>query len=306
VDRHQRIDAWTTDEADSYTRWLILAMRTAHKIALARLAQRAVTLPRRLLGRGLEVSARRGGYQWELDLAEGIDFSIWLLGSFEPRTIALYKQVVRPGSVVLDIGANVGSHTVPLAGLVGADGVVHAFEATEWAFGKLRRNVAANSSIAGRVVANHCFLTDGRDDHESPEAIYSSWPLEAGGDLHPEHRGRLKVLGAALRTSLDRYAADRRLDTVSLVKIDVDGNELSVLQGGRQLLQRTTPAIVLELSPYTATEAGSSFGALLGFLSELGYRHADLIGRHRMALDDIAGIERVIGPGASLNAVLTP
>jgi FkbM family methyltransferase len=280
-------------------------MRTAHKIALARLAQRVVTLPRRLLGKGLEVSVKRGGYQWELDLGEGIDFSIWLLGRFEPRTITLYERLVRPGAVVLDIGANVGTHTVPLAGLVGNTGVVHAFEATEWAIGKLRRNVAANPSLVTRVLANHAFLTDGRDEGESPQAIYSSWPLERGSDLHPEHRGQLKSVGAATRTSLDRYAAERGLDTVSLVKIDVDGHELSVLQGGRRLIERTMPPIVLELSPYTATEGGAGFNSLLAFLRELGYRYADLIGRQRMALDDPAGLERVIGPGASLNAVLT-
>lgn len=281
-------------------------MRTSHKIGLARLAQRAVTLPRRMLGQGPEVSVRRGGYRWKLDLREGIDFSIWLLGSFEPKTIALYERLVRPDSVVLDIGANVGSHTVPLAGLVGERGVVHAFEATEWAFAKLERNLACNPELDARVVANHCFLTNGSDAQERQQEIYSSWPLESGADLHPEHRGRLKVIGSAVRTSLDRYADDKQLDNISLVKIDVDGNELPVLQGGRKLIGRWKPPLVMELAPYASSEAGSSFATLINFLREVGYRHADLIGKQPMSLDNISGLERVVGPGASINAVLRP
>ena len=52
---------------------------------------------------------------WRLDLLEGID----LLGSFEPLTVRAYRGIVRPGDTVLDIGANVGAHTLPLAQLVG-------------------------------------------------------------------------------------------------------------------------------------------------------------------------------------------
>src|SRR4051794_6121732 len=131
-------------------------MKTSRKIAAARVVQRTVTWPRRLMGKSCEASVERGGRRWHLDLCEGIDFSIWLLGSFEPRTIALYRRAVAPGSVVLDLGANIGAHTIPLAGLVGPQGRVHAFEASEWAFEKMSRNLAINPDLVARVSANHC------------------------------------------------------------------------------------------------------------------------------------------------------
>ena len=58
-------------------------------------------------------------FVWELDLREGIDFAIYLQGGFEPAALAGGVGVVKPGSVALDIGANIGSHTLPLAQIVG-------------------------------------------------------------------------------------------------------------------------------------------------------------------------------------------
>jgi FkbM family methyltransferase len=258
------------------------------------------------MGRGNETSVQRGGCRWHLDLREGIDFSIWLLGSFEPRTIALYRRIVRPGSVVLDVGANIGAHTIPLAGLVGADGRVHAFEASEWAFDKMSRNLAINRELVSRVTANHCFLTDGTDAQIEEKEIYSSWPLDTRDALHPQHGGELKAIGRAIRTSLDNYATEQQLKGVDLIKIDVDGNELSVLQGGSRSISRWLPPMVIELAPYVCTEAGHDFPVLIGLLRDLGYRQVEVIGKRRRFPLEASHLERVIPTGASINALLTP
>jgi FkbM family methyltransferase len=258
-----------------------------------------------LLGKGCEASVQRGGCRWHLDLREGIDFSIWLLGSFEPRTIALYRRLVRPGSVVLDVGANIGAHTIPLAGLVGADGRVHAFEASEWAFDKMSRNLAINPELVSRVTANHCFLTDGTSAQVYAREIYSSWPLDARDALHPEHRGELKSIGGAVRTTLDQYAGEQQLKRVDLIKIDVDGNELSVLEGGSRSIGKWRPPMVIELAPYICTEAGHEFDVLIGRLRDLGYRQVEVIGKRRRFPLEASDLERVIPTGASINALLT-
>lgn len=84
---------------------------------------------------------RRDGIHWDLDLSEGIDFAIFLLGGLELRTLRLYRRLVQPGDTVLDVGANIGAHALPLARLVGASGRVVAFEPTQFAFCKLQRNL---------------------------------------------------------------------------------------------------------------------------------------------------------------------
>ena len=93
---------------------------------------------RRLVGGGPELVTSRQGLTWQLDLREGIDLSIYLLGRFEPSTVRCYTRLVNPGDVVLDVGANIGAHTLPLARLVGEAGRVIAFELTRYAFLKLQ------------------------------------------------------------------------------------------------------------------------------------------------------------------------
>src|SRR5258708_39371705 len=132
-------------------------MKTANKIALARLAYRAIHLARAIAGYSDRCIVKRDGVIYDLDLSQGIDFAIYL-GMFERETRNALKGLVKPSSVVLDIGANIGIHTMLLADLVGPSGRVLSFEPTDYAIQKLRRNLDLNSELAERVTLFHCFL----------------------------------------------------------------------------------------------------------------------------------------------------
>ena len=93
----------------------------------------------------MQAEFKRGGLRWMLDLDEGIDFSIFLLGSFEPDAVRCFEKRIKPGDVVLDICANIGAHTLRLARLVGSSGRVLAFEPTIYAYAKLRSNLELKS-----------------------------------------------------------------------------------------------------------------------------------------------------------------
>jgi tRNA G37 N-methylase Trm5 len=121
---------------------MILTTRT--KISLAALAYRTIAAGRAIVGKNDYATVRRGGLTWALDLREGIDFSIFLLGAFERSTVRTLKKLARPESVVFDIGANIGAHTLGLARNVGPAGRVFAFEPADFAFEKLKRNLALN------------------------------------------------------------------------------------------------------------------------------------------------------------------
>ncbi len=129
-----------------------MKMDTRNKIQLATAAYKVVSFARRCAGKDDHVEVKRGGVTWNLDLHEGIDFSIFLLGGFERGTLRLYTQLLgrERCEVVLDIGANIGAHTLPLAQLVvPKGGKVYAFEPTVYAYGKLLENIALNPSIGG-------------------------------------------------------------------------------------------------------------------------------------------------------------
>ena len=166
-------------------------MNTRQKIALAELISGVVRRLRTLAGKGNVGVFRRGGIVWE-HLKEGIDFAIYLRGGFEPAALREYRRVVKPGSVALDIGANIGSHTLRLAQIVGPSGRVYSFEPTDYAFQKQQRNLSLNHDLSKRVEAIQALLI-GCSALQKPRAIPSSWPLDgaSGTELHPVHLGRL-------------------------------------------------------------------------------------------------------------------
>lgn len=279
-------------------------LTTTHKILLARTAYRALSFARRLAGRGDEAVCERGGIRWKLDLREGIDFSIYLLGGFEPGTLRLYQRLVRPGDRVLDIGANIGSHTLPLARLAGAAGEVHAFEPTAFAVGKLRANLGLNPDLASRVVVHHCMLV--ASDADSPDAsVYSSWPLQGGEAVHAQHHGRLMDTGTAAARTLDSVATECAWDRVDFIKLDVDGNEHKVLAGAGATLARFRPRLLVELAPYVYAAEPESFDAMLDGFWERGYRLRDVAGGAELPRS-AAGVRARIPQGAGMNILAEP
>jgi len=85
-----------------------MALTTKTKMALAGIAYRTIATGRAIVGKSDSANVRRGGVQWCLDLSEGIDFSIYLLGAFERSTRATLQKLVKPGDIVFDIGRTSG------------------------------------------------------------------------------------------------------------------------------------------------------------------------------------------------------
>ena len=278
-------------------------LTTKTKIALAGLAYRTIAKSRGLLGKGKQVEVWRGGVRWNLDLEEGIDFSIYLLGAFERSTVATLRELVKAGDVVLDIGANIGAHTLGLAKNVGAAGRVYAFEPADFAFQKLLRNLALNPELEKRTKALQVMLGSGAE--KAPNGVYASWPLERVDSVHPKHRGRFVSTEGAVVDTLDGFVAREKVSRINLIKMDVDGHELPVLQGGRSVLREQRPVIVMEMSPYVHAEERNSFAAVIELLKEFRYKIEDARNRKTLPLD-AAALERLIPDGAGINVVALP
>ncbi len=278
-------------------------LTTKTKIALAGLAYRTIAIGRGLLGKGKQVVVRRGGVRWSLDLGEGIDFSIYLLGAFERSTAATLRALVKPGDAVFDIGANIGAHTLGLAKSVGPGGRVVAFEPADFAFQKLLRNLALNPELEQRTQASQVMLGSGT--YKALGGVYASWPLERVDSVHPKHRGRFVSTQGATVDTLDGFVERQRINRINLIKMDVDGNELPVLQGGRRVLREQRPIIVMEMSPYVHAEEQHSFAAMIELLRELRYKIEDARNRKTLPLE-AAALERLIPDGAGINVVALP
>jgi FkbM family methyltransferase len=277
-------------------------MKTAHKIAIAKALHHLVRSGRGIAGRPGKGIFKRRGIVYDLDLSEGIDLAIYLGGMFERRTALALGRLVEPSSLVLDIGANIGAHTLTLADLVGPKGRVMAFEPTDYAFRKLRRNLDLNPTLASRVETLHCFLT-GDDQASVPAAIYSSWPLTSGSELHPKHLGREMQTEAAQARSLDSVLSENADRRVQLVKLDVDGYECDVLRGATKMLRDSRPVFVMELAPYSLEERGSSLDELLSYFVPNGYHFYNEWTNKRLP-STAKELQAIVADGASMNVVV--
>jgi len=277
------------------------ALGTNDKIRVARLLYRGVATVRQAFRRPMVVRAMRRGVAYELDLAEGIDLAMYLFGAFEPDTYRALRRLVRPGQTVIDIGANSGVHSLPMASLVGERGRVISFEPTRSAYDRLRRNLALNPNLSGRITAVQAYLRDGLDAREVP-SFYSSWRLDRSEAQHPKHFGSLADAGGAVSTTLDAYLEDAGVDRVDVMKIDVDGYEAKVLRGARRTLERNRPTLIVEVCPYTLEEQGDSAETLLGILLQHRYAFFDERTGRRLP-DDTEPIKASIVRDSSINIV---
>jgi FkbM family methyltransferase len=212
-------------------------------------------------GRNRIVVAKIKGITYELDLNEFIDSSIYYKGCFEPMVTASLCRYVKPGMTVIDIGANIGCHTLRFAKLIGRNGKVIAFEPMPWAISKLKRNMELND--LNNIVIEKVALSD----VSTKRAIYfrSSWTLDDGSTPDSKASEEVEFI------TLDEYVDRNKLDKIDFIKLDVDGHEYKVVRGGMKSILKFKPIMIIEFGKYTLDEHGDSLESLIDVLSSAGY-----------------------------------
>ena len=161
--------------------------------------------------------------------------SLDLYGEFSEGEAELFKQLVRPGMVVLDVGANIGAHTIVFAQAVGLGGRVYAFEPQRAIHHLLCGNLALNHHTT--VVAYHAAVGRGPGSVRVPRIDYTKDSNFGGLALGTWTQG--DVVSVLTLDSLN-------LDRCHFIKIDVEGMELDVLAGARKLLALHQPLLYVE------------------------------------------------------------
>jgi FkbM family methyltransferase len=220
-------------------------------------------LSRLLAPRGiLEIEVR--GHTMLVDSRDkGVARSLLRHGDYESYETDIFESLLRPGQTVVDAGANIGYYTLIAARGVGAEGKVFAFEPEPANMALLKRNVERNGY--SNVVAIRAALSrsSGKarlftDRGNLAAASLSEGNLpEARDELHDVETVRLDDLDAA------------RID---LLKMDTQGSEAWIIEGGEVVLRRSRPVIITEFWPFGLENVGSDAEALLGELLGFGYR----------------------------------
>jgi len=217
-------------------------------------------------GRSRAVIARVGGHLFQFDLGDDLQRSVYYR-AFERREIRRCLLLLRPGDTVLDIGANIGAYTVPMAGKVGERGAVHCFEPDPAIVRRLRVNCELNGYLKQTII-NQVAMTDALGQRRFFRSVgsHSGWgSLEQFDDLV------ISPIEVEAIT-LDEYVKTHAVGHVRLIKMDVEGHEMAVLRGARRRLTAgLVDFLLIETNEPRLAIAGSSVRSLIEAVQECGF-----------------------------------
>ncbi|MFD3498456.1 FkbM family methyltransferase [Streptomyces sp. NPDC058678] len=156
---------------------------------------------------------------------------------YEPGSLATWAALAAKSATIADVGAHVGYFSL-IAALANPNAKVHAFEPVDQVHARLSVNVRSNNVQNVKLYQAGVSSSAGWADIS---VRFSGNLLSTGSTL--EHAAADAQLKRIQLMPLDEVFADTRLD---LVKIDVEGHEMAVLQGARQVLKRDRPTVMLE------------------------------------------------------------
>jgi FkbM family methyltransferase len=185
-------------------------------------------------------------------------------GVWEADVMKLLARVLRPGGVVVDVGANVGFHTVLAAQRVGPTGTVYAVEPTPWTLALLRANLARHGSAAvvHEVAAS-----------EAPGVVRLAVDAShrSGAQLAEEGRAGEGLAGEGVEVRAATLDELVPAGAVDVLKVDVEGAEPLVLRGARELLERSPRLLAVVEFRDAPHGSGETAAEVLAFYESLGF-----------------------------------
>ena len=238
------------------------------------------------------------------DLSSTLEWQLWAFGCYEQHLTELFAYLVSPGDRCVDVGANVGVHTVRLARLVGESGEVIAIEPDPDVVRRTSANIALNGAVNVRVVAGAA------SDRAGQTELFRPSPQDT-------NRARASLLHhpylTGATTSVPVVTVDEVCDgnPVSLIKIDVEGHEAAVVRGAADTIRKYAPSVVFESVPELLEDAVAQ--TAFGWLADSGYqmfrvrpaRHR-ITGRVRLALDRLLETPAMGGDFLAVSPLAAP
>jgi len=202
------------------------------------------------------------GLRMRVDPEEDIGRAIWQLGLYDLTICEALWRLVSPGDTVLDVGANIGCMTGLMALRAGPAGAVRAFEPHPQVYAELAENAARFASGIAPIQVDRLALSD----TAGTTTLYS-------GDHFAHNHGLASLVaapGPSFRVETSTLDEVLGAGTAAVVKIDVEGNEQQVVNGGlKSLREGRIRHIIYEAQPQlgslvetTLRDAGYSVHAL--------------------------------------------
>lgn len=201
------------------------------------------------------------GYRIHLDSPDAMNLSVFG-GYYEEYEMSLFELEIESGSVVLDIGANIGLYTLIAARRASK---VFSFEPDPRSFSNLKRNVETNNAMNVHLINKAVRNKSGKD----PFCSYSKYPLDRG-NLHLVSRNeKMNQESIIVETiSLDEFFRDKS-KRIDIVKMDIEGLELEALEGMADLINTNrNMKFFMEFNPYTLNRRGVKLDSFVKLIFE--------------------------------------
>jgi FkbM family methyltransferase len=226
------------------------------------------------------------GMLMHVDTRSFLEWYIFFYGAFRPRVSKLINRMLQPGQVAIDIGANVGMHSIIMANRVGATGKVVVFEPDSHPLGRLRQNVALNgldwvttvqAAISARTETRTFYL------HDDSIGNYANASLVAANVGKDTPSTQMQVY------ALDDWLQDNPLPRLDLIKLLAQGEEFNALQGMKGAIERHRPKIFFLYEPSYWHRQDLDLMDAVTFFKGYGYSvHAIEFGPRREVTGEIA------------------
>ena len=213
-------------------------------------------------------------WEWKLEM---------LTNKYEAETLSLFKKIITPGMVVIDIGAHIGFFSRIFSSLVGNSGIVHCFEADLDNFALLHKNTQGRGNVRLHKVAV--------SDHVGNIDFYH---LDNSTGCHSVvDPGSASTKITVDATTLDTLIETGVISEVELIKIDIEGGEPFAFKGMEKLLKNTPDIkLVTEFNEKSLADGGTTAKAFFDQIRSYGFKISFITNNGTVPIDTIPASER--------------
>jgi FkbM family methyltransferase len=208
-------------------------------------------------------------FKIKVDISRYLGNKIYWRGAHDWNTIFALQKTLSPDSILFDIGANIGEYTLFAASMINDNGHIYSFEPVQKMYEQLQENISLNPHLKNKITP----IKKGIGLRKEKLPIYDDVNTTNDGlfSLHQKNFIEAKIIEEIEIDSLDNIFNTLNINIVHYIKIDVEGNELFVLQGGINTIKKFKTTLMIEISEKNFNAAGYSSKDLLSLLKELDY-----------------------------------
>ncbi|MDZ4664885.1 MAG: FkbM family methyltransferase [Bacteroidota bacterium] len=208
---------------------------------------------------------KRFGIEFKLNLN---DYQSWVLYFFSENDSSFGSlKYLKEGDVVIDVGGNIGQTALMMAERIGGSGKVYSFEPFTKTYKRFKENLSLNPSIYN-ITLEHLAL----GEKAEKLTMYVENAKNSGGNrIKPAGKKVSTQIEEVVVTTLDEYSKTNAISKINLIKIDVEGFEMKVLEGSQTTIREFKPALFIEANDANLEAQGASLKAMSDFLKRNGY-----------------------------------